>query len=494
MPMHLHLIQSGSDLSLSSARYSIGRAKDNDIIVSDSAVSTHHALIVIVSNVITLHDLNSRNGTFVNDNYVQGATKLTVGDTIKLGEVSFAILKEIQQDEPVNQSVENKDVKSSIKKEAHLEDEQVSPEQKQSILEYISQTLKETNRVLRPAVMAVLLDLFVFVICYLMMFGGLILMSGGAALQGRYDLIIRSFIIMAILTVVGMVVGGIYDCMICGLREQYIWVCWILVFFYTIITLVVLRTDTAKIANVTELSQTTINVLRSYRIVINIICIVVHVYCIIRYAFARANGSLKPADRFPSVASQEHLEPLLISYLKDLYYVVAAQFTYRTLIFSLVAILIAGAVIFFGLSTINEMEKNVIGSLPNPYDKPVGTAELENHSDNSRIRNNMTRLLKLVPGQQILKDSILRIRPYGKTRIGNGIYIIELKEIPYTIFIKGKYRSYQIRPVSNNHLMLRTEVSMNTISSVSQTKYFWIEQPYEIVDESRRNIVFRYNP
>ena len=59
--------------------------------------------------------------------------------------------------------------------------------------------------------------------------------------------------------------------------------------------------------------------------------------------------------------------------LKVIFDVITQQFTYRTLIFTVVAIIIATLVVIFGLTIINEMEKSVIDSLQNPYDKPIRT-------------------------------------------------------------------------------------------------------------------------
>ncbi|MDK9708076.1 MAG: FHA domain-containing protein [Desulforhopalus sp.] len=45
----------------------IGRRKDNDIVIDNLAVSGHHARIESVATTFVLKDLDSTNGTFVND-------------------------------------------------------------------------------------------------------------------------------------------------------------------------------------------------------------------------------------------------------------------------------------------------------------------------------------------------------------------------------------------------------------------------------------------
>jgi pSer/pThr/pTyr-binding forkhead associated (FHA) protein len=62
----------------------IGRAKMNDVIIQDPAVSGHHAKIDPVGDRFVLIDLQSKNGTFVNENLVISHW-LKHGDIINLG-------------------------------------------------------------------------------------------------------------------------------------------------------------------------------------------------------------------------------------------------------------------------------------------------------------------------------------------------------------------------------------------------------------------------
>ena len=64
---------------------SVGRAKANDLIVNDVAVSSQHCRIRPEDGVFVLHDLNSTNGTFVNERRVT-SQPLAEGDVIKIGE------------------------------------------------------------------------------------------------------------------------------------------------------------------------------------------------------------------------------------------------------------------------------------------------------------------------------------------------------------------------------------------------------------------------
>lgn len=64
---------------------SLGRAKANDIVLKDIAISSQHCRIRREDGRFVLHDLKSTNGTFVNDRRVSRCL-LSEGDEIKIGE------------------------------------------------------------------------------------------------------------------------------------------------------------------------------------------------------------------------------------------------------------------------------------------------------------------------------------------------------------------------------------------------------------------------
>lgn len=70
-------------------RLSIGRAEDNDIVLSDPFVSHHHVLIYRQENQYAAEDLSSRNHTYVNDSVLMGRTYLHGGDVLRIGTVSL---------------------------------------------------------------------------------------------------------------------------------------------------------------------------------------------------------------------------------------------------------------------------------------------------------------------------------------------------------------------------------------------------------------------
>jgi pSer/pThr/pTyr-binding forkhead associated (FHA) protein len=66
----------------------IGRATDNDIVVSDASVSRHHASIEYRNGSFVLRDLGSQNGTWLGGQRVTEAP-LGGGDALRLGDASF---------------------------------------------------------------------------------------------------------------------------------------------------------------------------------------------------------------------------------------------------------------------------------------------------------------------------------------------------------------------------------------------------------------------
>lgn len=64
---------------------SIGRLENNDIVIENLAVSGHHAKIDSVGEKFLLTDLNSKNGTFVNEQPITQPHWLQHGDIVIIG-------------------------------------------------------------------------------------------------------------------------------------------------------------------------------------------------------------------------------------------------------------------------------------------------------------------------------------------------------------------------------------------------------------------------
>ena len=67
----------------------IGQAGDNEVVIALDTVSRRHAEIEVTKSGTTLRDLDSTNGTFVNEVPVEGAHKLSPGDRVKIADVDL---------------------------------------------------------------------------------------------------------------------------------------------------------------------------------------------------------------------------------------------------------------------------------------------------------------------------------------------------------------------------------------------------------------------
>jgi pSer/pThr/pTyr-binding forkhead associated (FHA) protein len=87
----LVLVQGKDETSFPLVRdtYTLGRHRNNDIVVADPKVSSFHARIDRSKDGFSLVDLKSRNGTYVNGRRVQTA-RLKTGDEIRLGTAKLA--------------------------------------------------------------------------------------------------------------------------------------------------------------------------------------------------------------------------------------------------------------------------------------------------------------------------------------------------------------------------------------------------------------------
>ncbi|MBW2027743.1 MAG: FHA domain-containing protein [Deltaproteobacteria bacterium] len=77
----------------------IGRHRDNDIVIDNLAVSSYHAKIDKVGPEYILTDLQSTNGTFVNEEKIS-VRKLSHGDNILIGKHSIIFVSAGKKDEP----------------------------------------------------------------------------------------------------------------------------------------------------------------------------------------------------------------------------------------------------------------------------------------------------------------------------------------------------------------------------------------------------------
>ena len=77
----------------------VGRAVTTDLPIYDPTVSRRHAELVHTNDGVTVRDLGSSNGTFVNGNRVT-ETSLSDGDAVTFGKVAFKLTELVEADPP----------------------------------------------------------------------------------------------------------------------------------------------------------------------------------------------------------------------------------------------------------------------------------------------------------------------------------------------------------------------------------------------------------
>ncbi len=89
----------------------IGRHHTADLQIDEEAVSGHHAIVSVLANKdfpefneFYLEDLNSTNGTFINDNKVTGKTRLRHNDIVRVAWNKFKFIddKETEYEKTVH--------------------------------------------------------------------------------------------------------------------------------------------------------------------------------------------------------------------------------------------------------------------------------------------------------------------------------------------------------------------------------------------------------
>src|SRR5271154_843012 len=80
----------GRACELQTDRTTVGRVEDNTFQIADPSVSSHHCEVHLRGAEIFIRDLNSTNGTFINDARITESV-LKPGQVLKLGQVELKL-------------------------------------------------------------------------------------------------------------------------------------------------------------------------------------------------------------------------------------------------------------------------------------------------------------------------------------------------------------------------------------------------------------------
>ncbi|PJX27411.1 peptide-binding protein [Psychrobacter sp. L7] len=80
---------------------SVGRGSDNDVVLGSKQVSRNHAVLSVLDGQLYVKDLDSSNGTFVNDQRLEGnkSTPLQVEDTLGFASFRFQVSAPVRTQE-----------------------------------------------------------------------------------------------------------------------------------------------------------------------------------------------------------------------------------------------------------------------------------------------------------------------------------------------------------------------------------------------------------
>jgi DNA-binding CsgD family transcriptional regulator len=78
------------NFSLDPGTYIAGRSKKCDLFIPDETISRKHAEIKLVDNIVTVRDLRSRNGVFIDKARIQ-SSQLLPGQFLRLGRIVFLL-------------------------------------------------------------------------------------------------------------------------------------------------------------------------------------------------------------------------------------------------------------------------------------------------------------------------------------------------------------------------------------------------------------------
>ncbi len=81
----------GREIPVKGPKFYIGRAEDCHLRPASDQVSRHHCVIRVASDSVTVRDLGSRNGTFVNGKRISDKSPLMPGDRLVVGQLDFDV-------------------------------------------------------------------------------------------------------------------------------------------------------------------------------------------------------------------------------------------------------------------------------------------------------------------------------------------------------------------------------------------------------------------
>lgn len=90
-----------ANFRLAAGKFSFGRSTKCDLVVNDKSISRRHAEIAVVDSEVTVVDLGSRNGTYLDDAPIVRSHVLD-GQRLRFGSITFRLRKRKQDTDDPN--------------------------------------------------------------------------------------------------------------------------------------------------------------------------------------------------------------------------------------------------------------------------------------------------------------------------------------------------------------------------------------------------------
>ena len=114
----------------------VGRHQDADLVLQAAEISRRHAALLLKENQLWVQDLNSSNGTYVNEVRIQHETVLNDRDIVQFASLQFAVIQSVAVDVPVEDIVTSP-VEPVIAKSAMIE----QPAEAVATSEYLAESM-----------------------------------------------------------------------------------------------------------------------------------------------------------------------------------------------------------------------------------------------------------------------------------------------------------------------------------------------------------------